>query len=283
MHLLAADRVRFGRRRDLWIVVALVPVILAFMFVGEFNSLTTPPQADFFIDPPDPVLEAQMQEQMLAEFHQQLAQDLPSFTFPASLVKVAGNVGPLILLAIYLAAALVAGEFEWGTVRTIHLTSSRGRTMAVRIGVVVGLIAVATAIALVLAAIIPFLLSVEGQPLQAYAAPVPGLFSDIGVRLMVVLPFITIPALMAVLGRSTGFAFVLTVLFFVLDLAVTGAPIWPTSPATWLPAVTVSGSTARLLGGEGSTLASLAPSWVSVLALAAWAIVPAVVAIARFR
>ena len=283
MHLLAADRVRFGRRRDLWIVVALVPVILAFMFVGEFNSLTTPPQADFFIDPPDPVLEAQMQEQMLAEFHQQLAHDLPSFTFPASLVKVAGNVGPLILLAIYLAAALVAGEFEWGTVRTIHLTSSRGRTMAVRIGVVVGLIAVATAIALVLAAIIPFLLSVEGQPLQAYAAPVPGLFSDIGVRLMVVLPFITIPALMAVLGRSTGFAFVLTVLFFVLDLAVTGAPIWPTSPATWLPAVTVSGSTARLLGGEGSTLASLAPSWVSVLALAAWAIVPAVVAIARFR
>jgi hypothetical protein len=47
--------------------------------------------------------------------------------------------------------------------------------------------------------------------------------------------------------------------------------------------VTVSGSTARLLGGEGSTLASLAPSWVSVLALAAWAIVPAALAIARFR
>ena len=86
----------------------------------------------------------------------------------------------MILLAIYLATALVAGEFEWGTVRTIHLTSRRGLTMAVRIGVVVGLIAVVTAIGLAFAAIIPFLLSVEGQPLQAYAAPVPDLSREIG-------------------------------------------------------------------------------------------------------
>jgi ABC-2 type transport system permease protein len=220
---------------------------------------------------------------MLAEFNQRIAQELPAFAFPASLVKVAGNVGPLILLAVYLTTALVAGEFEWGTVRTIHLTSSRARTLAVRIGVVVGLVAVATAIGLLLAAIIPFLLSVDGRSLQSYAAPVPGLFSEIGIRLIAVLPFIAIPSLMAVLGRSTSFAFLFTVLFIALDLAITGLPLWPAIEARWVSVVTVSGSVSRLLGGDASILASVAPVWVSVCALLAWSTIPAVAAIARFR
>ena len=189
----------------------------------------------------------------------------------------------MILLAIYLATALVAGEFEWGTVRTVHLTSRRGLTMAVRIGVVVGLIAVVTAIGLAFAAIIPFLLSVDGRPLQDFAQPVPGLLSDVGIRLMVVLPFISIPAFMAVLGRSTAFAFMFTLLFFVADVAMTGAPFWPNSPVPWVPALTVTGSISRLLGGDQSPLAVIAPSWASVLALAGWAIVPAAAAVALFR
>jgi ABC-2 family transporter protein len=283
MHLLAADRIRFGRRRDLWILAALVPVILVVMFLSEFNSLTTPPQDNFFIDPPDPVLQAQLHDQMIAEFRQQVAEQLPAFAFPASLVKVAGNVGPMILLAIYLATALIAGEFEWGTVRTIHLTSRRGWTMAVRIGVVVGLIAVVTAVGLAFAAIIPFLLSFEGRPIQDLARPVPGLVSDVGIRLMVVLPFISIPAFMAVLGRSTAFAFIFTLLFIVFDLALTGAPFWPSSPTPWAPALTVTGSINRLLSEDRSPLAAIAPSWASVLALLGWALVPAAGAIARFR
>ena len=77
MHLLAADWVRFGRRLDLRFVVVLVPVILALMFVMEFNTLTTPPQADFFFDPPDPVAEADMRAQMLAD----LCQDKIAFAY----------------------------------------------------------------------------------------------------------------------------------------------------------------------------------------------------------
>jgi ABC-type transport system involved in multi-copper enzyme maturation permease subunit len=282
-HLLAADRVRFGRRRDLWILVALVPVVVALMFLSEFNNLTTLPQENFFIDPPDPVLEAQMREQFLSDFRQQLVAQVPAYAFPASLVKVAGNVAPVILLAIYLAAALIAGEFEWGTVRTVHLTSSRGRTMAVRVGVVVALIAVATAIGLVLAAIMPFLLSVQGRPLQEYAAPVPNFLSDLAVRLIAVLPFVAVPAFLAVVARSTGLAFLLTLLFFLLDLAVTGAPLWPSSPVPWVPALTVSGSLTRLLGANDSSLALIAPSWVSVVALLGWAVVPALLAVFLFR
>ena len=244
MHLLAADWVRFGRRRDLRFVVVLLPVILAVMFVIEFNTLTTPPQADFFFDPPDPVAEADMRAQMLAEWRDRLVVELPAFTFPASLVKVSGNIGPLALLAIYLAIALVAAEFEWGTVRTLHLTSSRGRTLAVRTGVVVGMVAVATALGLVLAAIIPFLLSVEGRPLQDYAEPVPGLLSEVGMRILAVLPFVSIPILIAVLTRSMSLAFLLTVLFFVADLALTGsAQFWQARRhCHWIPAMTVTGS-----------------------------------------
>jgi uncharacterized membrane protein len=283
MHLLAADRVRFGRRRDVWILVALVPVLLAVLFVNEFNAVTTVPSYDFLLDPPDPVAEAQMKAQLLAEFHQRVVEQLPAFTFPSSLVKVAGNVGPLILLAIYLATALVAGEFEWGTVRTIHLTSRRGRTLAVRIAVVVGLVAVATAVGLLLAAIIPFLLSFEGQPLQNYAVPVPGLFSEIGVRLTAILPFIAIPVLMSVLGRSTALAFVFTVVVFGADLAVTSLPIWQDLGAQWVSVVTISGSISRLLSGDQSPFVSIAPIWVPVAALVAWSTFPALAAIAWFR
>jgi hypothetical protein len=282
-HLFAADRVRFGRRRDLWILVALVPVILAIMFVADFNGVMTPPQYDFFLDPPDPVQEAELRAQMLAEWRQGMLTQVPAFAFPASLLKVAGNFVPVVLLSIYLATALVAGEFEWGTVRTMHLTSSRGRTLAVRVGVVGIMIGLVIGIGLLLAAIIPFLLSVEGAPLQRYAAPVPEFWAELANRIAVLLPFIAIPVLMAVVARSIGAAFLLTLLFFVADLAITGAPIWPTSPAPWVPAVTVSGSVSRLMGGDDSMQALVAPAAVSFGALLAWAVVPTAAAIAWFR
>ena len=55
-------------------------------------------------------------------------------------------------------------------------------------------------------------------------------------RLLLVLPFIAIPVLMAVLTGSTGLAFLLTLLLFVGDVAITGAPLWATSPVPWVPA-----------------------------------------------
>ncbi|HYO41559.1 MAG TPA: ABC transporter permease subunit [Candidatus Limnocylindrales bacterium] len=282
-HLLAADWVRFGRRRDLWILVALVPLILAIMFVADFNGAVTPPQFNFSMDPPDPVAEAAMRAQMLAEWHQQVITALPAFAFPASLLKVAGNAGPMILLAIYLAIALVAGEFEWGTVRTLHLTSSRGRTLAVRVGVILGLVGIVAAMGLLIAAILPFLLSFEGAPLQQYAAPVPDLWLGIVVRLATVLPFIAVPVLIAVLARSTSLSFLLVLLFFVADLAMTGATFWSWSPVPWIPALTVSGSISRLLGAPDAPLALIAPASVSLAALLAWAVLPVVAAILRFR
>lgn len=225
-----------------------------------------------------------MRAQMLADWRNRLVVELPAFAFPASLVKVSGSIGPLALLAVYLAIALVAAEFEWGTVRTLHLTSNRGRTLAVRAAVAAGLVALATGVALVLAAIIPFLLSVEGRPLQDYAMPVPGLVSEIGVRIVAVLPFVAIPFLVAVLARSIGIAFLLTLLFFVADLAVTGAAqFWQASPFPWVPAVTVTGSISRLLGPPDQFLGSLAPPAVSVVALLAWTVLPVVAAIAWFR
>jgi hypothetical protein len=112
----------------------------------------------------------------------------------------------------------------------------------VRAGVVTGLVAVVTALGLLLAALIPFLLSVEGRPLQDYAQPVPAVLSEVGIRILAVLPFVAIPILIA-----------------------------------------VTGSISRLLGPEGQFLDSVAPPWVSVVALLAWSTLPVVAAIARFR
>jgi hypothetical protein len=282
-HLLAADWVRFGRRRDLWILIGLVPIILAIMFVADFNSTATPPQFVFSMDPPDPVAEAAMRDQMLADWRQQAIATLSTFAFPASLLKIAGGTSPMILLAIYLAIALVAGEFEWGTVRTVHLTSSRGVALAVRVGVVLGLMGIVAAMGLVFGAVLPFLLAVEGAPLQQYAAPVPDLGIGIVIRLATLLPFIAVPVLMAVLARSTSLAFLFVVLFFAVDLAITAAPFWPASPMPWIPALTVSGSISRLLGSPDAPLAAVAPAGVSAAALLAWAVLPIVAAIARFR
>jgi hypothetical protein len=284
MHLLRADWVRFGHRRDLRVLVILVPVILAVMFVAEFNALTTPP--DFFnlvFEPPDPVAEAEIRAQMLAEWHQRLDTELPAFAFPASLLKVAGNVGPLILLAIYLSTALVAGEFEWGTVRTIHLTSRRGRTLATRAGVVIGLMGLVVGVGLVFAAVIPFVLAFDGKAAQAWAGPVPDLWGGLAIRLAIVLPFIAIPILMAVLSRAIGLAFLLTLLFFVVDAAVSGAPVWSNDMLSWVRVVTVTGSISRLIGGPDSPLAAVAPAGVSFAALLAWGILPIGLAVARFR
>ncbi|MEO8570314.1 MAG: ABC transporter permease subunit [Chloroflexota bacterium] len=283
MHLLAADGVRFGRRRDLWLLGILVPVLLGVMFVSGYNSTITPPEQNFSFDPPDPVAEAQMREQQLADWRQQIAIELPSSAFPASLVKVASNLAPVILLAVYLATSLVAGEFEWGTVRTTHLTSSRPRTLAVRVGLIVGLVAVSTAAGLLFAAVIPFFLSFEGRALQDYAAPVPGLAPEVGIRLLAVVPFVAIPVLLAVLARSIALTFLLFLLFILFDFGVTGMWFWPSSPVPWVPATTVTGSIGRLLGGEGSSLAAVAPSWVAVIALLAWSIVPVLAALFRFR
>lgn len=282
-HLLAADQVRFGRRRDLWILVALVPVVMALMFLSEFSRATTPPNTDFFFDPPNPAAEAQVRDQVLADFRIRLAETVPDFAFPASLRRILSDPLPPILLAIYLAVAMVAGEFEWATVRTLHLTSPRGRALAVRVGVVTGLVGLAVVGSVVLAAIIPFFLSVEGAPLQGYARPVPDLATSIAIRLLILLPFISIPVLMAILTRSISLTFLLTVLFFVVDLAITGAPFWGASPIPWAPAITVSGATARSIGDPSSPLAQVAPAWLSFGALVGWAIIPILAAIHRFR
>jgi len=281
-HLLAADRVRFGRRRDLWFLVALVPVVMLIMFLAGYHTLTTPPLDNFFIDPPDPVAQAQLHDQMLADWHQRLATELPAYAFPAGLLLMADNVAPLILLAIYLATALVVGEFEWGTVRTLHLTSQRGRTLAVRVGLILGLMGLVTAIGLLFAAIAPFFMSFEGTPLQQYAAPAPDLWTAIALRLLIVLPFMALPVLLGVLTRSMGITFVLLVLFFAADLGLMGAPFWPGSPLPWVPAVTLSGAINRLLGPPEGPM-TWVPWGVSLAALLAWGIVPILVAIGRFR
>jgi hypothetical protein len=281
--LLAADWVRFGRRRDLWFLLAAVPVLLAVMFVSDFNSATTPPEMHIFLDPPDPVMEAQLRAQALEEFRQGLVNVLPAFTFPASLIRVTGNFWPLALLAIYSVMALVGAEFEWGTVRTLHLTASRRRTVAARVAVIAAMIGAAVAAALVLGAVLPFLLSYDGRPVQDYAAPAPNLLSDIGVRLVLLLPFIAIPVLLAVLARSMVTAFLFTILFFVADLTLTEAPIWAGGPASWMPAVTVSGSILRLLGGPSAPLASVAPTEVSVAAMVGWTVLPVLAAIVTFQ
>jgi hypothetical protein len=280
--LLAAERVRFGHRRDLWLVMVLVPLAMGLLFLNDFNRTVQGIHEILNIDfggTPDPDMVAQLQ----AQVRQESLAELPAFAFPASLIRIATTPIGVILLAIYLSIALLAGEFEWGTVRTIHLTANRSAVLAVRVGLVVGLVGVALGISLLIGTLLPFLMSIDGTPLQQFAVPVGDLGPALGLRLLIILPFISIPILLSVISRSTGLSFLLTVLVLVVDLAITGTPIWQGSSFPWFPATTITGSTARLLEGDSSPLAAIAPGWLSVLALVAWSVLPVLLAVGLFR
>ncbi len=86
----------------------------------------------------------------------------------------------------------------------------------------------------------------------------------------------SIPVLIAVLTRSMSLAFLLTVLFFVADLALTGsAQFWQASPVPWVPAVTVTGSISRLLLGVRGSIPGLTGAAVGLPGRAARLVGPA--------
>jgi ABC-2 family transporter protein len=281
-HLLAADLVRFGRRRDIWLILVLVPVMIALLYLNDFNRTVQGIHEVLNVDlgpNPDPTMVAQVQ----AQLQTQTMEQMPAFAFPASLVRVATNPLGVILAALYLGIALTAGEFEWGTVRTIHLVAPRWSALAVRVGLISGLVLATMGVGILFAAVAPFFMSIDGTPLQHFAAPEPDLGPAIAVRVLCVLPFIALPILISVVTRSTGLALLLTVLLLVVDVALTETPFWQQSPLPWVPGTTVSGSITRLLSGDDSGVAGVIPAWGSVIALVAWSVLPIVGAIVLFR
>ena len=179
--------------------------------------------------------------------------------------------------------ALTAGEFEWGTVRTIHLTSSRGRTLATRFLVIVGLLGIAL-LARAGARGDPAVPDERGRRAAAgLRGHDPDLLAQILLRCAIVLPFAAIPALLAVLTRSMSLAFLLTVLLLAADLALASTPFWTTSPIPWLPALTDLGFDQPPAESRVGHRAVSCPASVSVVALLAWGILPMLLAIARFR
>jgi len=281
-HLLAADLVRFGRRWDIWLVLILVPLMIALLYLNDFNRTVQGIHEVLNIDlgpNPDPNMVAQVQ----AQLQQQTAEQMPAFAFPASLIRIATNPIGVILLALYLGIALTAGEFEWSTIRTIHLIAGRAAVLVARIGLIFGMVLLTMAIGIVFGTIAPFLMSIDGTPLQHFAAPVPNLGPALALRVLCVLPFISIPILISVVTRSTGLALLLTVLVLVVDVALTETPFWQDSPLPWLPGTLISGSISRLLAGDQSSLAAFVPAWLSVIALIGWSILPLAGAVLLFR
>ena len=279
--LFAADWVRFGRRRDLWALLILVPIAMALMYLNEFNGTVDRVELDVFFDP-EAAPDAQAQAEFEAQIELMRQQELPPFAFPASLLKLVGGPAAVILFGIYSAIALVAGEFEWGTIRSVHLTASRAAVLAARVAVILGLVAFTLVAALVLGAVLPFLLAVDGRPLQEFAGPVRDLWPRIGLGFLTVLPFIALPVLVSVITRSTSLAFLFTLLALVVDLMITGIPLWRDSALTWVPTITITGSIARLLSGENGAFASV-PGVVPLIALAFWSVVPGFAAVWLIR
>lgn len=180
--LVRAEWIRFGKRGSVKVIVLAVPLLAAFLFLAGYGSLgESPPafdpvavRADLIAQgyglglPPDQ-LEAALDDAVEAarfsieQPYEQYQLRASTYAFPQSVVTMLGS-GTFVLLALVLLVATTLGDdFNWGSIRTTLLASSRrSRLLMLRLGVVatigIGLVAVLALLGIVL----PFLLMATG-------------------------------------------------------------------------------------------------------------------------
>ena len=182
--MIAAELLRFRKRRSLQVIVFAIPLLVAFFFAAGFLSLKDIPAFDAaayrqeLLDQGCCIgMEPNDQEQFLNDMvgNQQQQYDQQDtfirnsravFAFPQSIVTALGN-GPILLLALILLTATTLGdEFAWGTIRTALLASSRRRAfLGVRLGGLALTSLTVIVLMILVGTVMPFLLGVAGSRL----------------------------------------------------------------------------------------------------------------------
>lgn len=184
--LVAAEWLRFRKRRSIQIIVLAVPLLVAVITVLGYNSIYQYPAFDEaafrqeMIDagvllgvPPEEadVLLAEMvanQRQMFDQQEEQSRLSRAAFAFPRSVATALGTGAFMLLALVLLTATTIGDEFGWGTIRTSLLASTnRRRFLLVRLGAVVAAGLVMVGLLVVVGTIMPLLLNVPAGKLPA--------------------------------------------------------------------------------------------------------------------
>jgi ABC-type transport system involved in multi-copper enzyme maturation permease subunit len=318
--LVAADLVRFRKRRAIQLIVVAVPLLTAFLFL--LSALSAGPELPPF-DPAayrqelidqgvglglpqaqaDEILDSMVAGEVENQAFQH-AQDTirhSIYAFPQSLLTVLGNAYLVLFATILLTATTLGDEFGWATIRIALLASSdRRRFLAVRLAVLAVVAAIMFAALLVLGVLLPVVAGALGASLPATANLDGGALAVLVAGLLVVaIAVISFAALATTLVRSGGLTLVAMLVYVIAEAAILTALVqipalkaggdfeWTLNLfpvrgfVTFIGAAT--GAAGRLPNFPGEVIdRSLADAWLPLAALAIWAVVLLALAFRRF-
>lgn len=184
--LIAAEWLRFRKRRGLQIIVFAVPVLVAVITLLGYNSIYESPPFDEaafrqeMIDsgsfdgvPPDQIelILADMitsQRQMIEQQIEQAKLSRGAFAFPRSLATSLATGAFMLLGLVLMTATTIGDEFGWGTIRGSLLASTnRRRFLLVRLGAVMAAGVLIVGLLLLVGAFIPLVLNIPADKLPA--------------------------------------------------------------------------------------------------------------------
>ena len=318
--LVRADLIRFRKHGGIQLIVLAVPLLTAFLFLlGALSaSPELPPfdaaayrqelidqgvglglpqdQADEILDG---IVAAEAENQ--AQQHAQNTMQRSVYAFPQSLLTVLGNSYLVLFATILLTATTLGDEFGWATIRVALLASSdRRRFLAVRLAVIIVLVAVIVAVLLALGALLPVVVGALGTHLPAPAGLDAGALAVLVVGLLVCAVAVTgFAALATLLVRSSALTLVAVLVYGIVEAAILSALLQiPALQASgdfgWIPnAFPIRGfvtfvdsamnGAGRLMSFPGEVVdRSLQDAWVPLIALAIWAVVFLALAFRRF-
>jgi ABC-type transport system involved in multi-copper enzyme maturation permease subunit len=318
--LLAADLIRFRKRRAIQVIVLAVPLLTAVLFLlGALSAGPGLPPFDPAAyrqelidqgvglglpqDQADQILDGMVAGEVENQAFQH-AQDTikrSAYAFPQSLLTVLGNAYLVLFATILLTATTLGDEFGWATIRIALLASSdRRRFLAVRLALISVVAAATLAALLVLGALLPLLAGALGASLPVPADLDTGALAVLVAGLLVVAIAVTgFAALATTLVRSGGMTLVAALVYVIVEAAVLTVLLQiPALKAggtfDWVPnAFPVRGfvtfvdsamnAAGRLPSFPGEVAdRSLAGAWVPLAALAIWAVVFLALAFRRF-
>jgi ABC-type transport system involved in multi-copper enzyme maturation permease subunit len=284
---LRADWLRLRGRPDIWLAALMVPTLVALGLIAAYFEAITQVGPGPGPRPPDMPLPPEITAGM--EYVRR------PFTIPQVWLTALGSSGLLTFAVTFLAIATLGAEFSWGTLRTSLLAgTSRTDFVVARLTalalVAVGLLlltgAVATVIAIALTILDGGLPTVEGPSIV-------GVVEVYGALTLTTCAFASVAVLLTLVTRSMIAATILMAAYVLSESLVLGSAVWSGHPTTWAQALSLVGSTeslladARLTAGDLTVVAGTAtaqlPGWVSLAAVLAWVLLPALIALLRFK
>ncbi len=282
---LYAERLRFFHRPDLWVAMLVVAGFAGGTLVASYLDDISRVG----------VGQGPVPAELPPEIARGMALVRQPFAFPQSLLTVLGGAWPIPFALALVALATIGGEFSWGTVRSSILAGTpRTRFLLARFATLAVLAVLMLVIVFSIGALFPLILAATGERLPATpSVSLAGVLADYAARLLAILAYTSLAALLAVATRSMAAGTLLGMAYLLTEAIGLGSATWSTGPAGWIQNLSLGGSTQALIEAGRRAAGELAlvddlrkpfvPPWVSLLVVMLWVALPAIAAIGLFR